>query len=79
MQPKTTQRLINFRKSNKRMPRRRYDIRVDKVDYKNPEYLAKFTTETGKILPRRLTGVSAWLHRKLTREIKRSRAVNLAP
>ena len=49
MQPKTTQRLINFRKSNKRMPRRRYDIRVDKVNYKEPEYLSKFTTETGKL------------------------------
>lgn len=79
MQPKTTQRLINLRKCNKRLPRRRYDIKVNKVNFKEPEYLAKFTTETGKILPRRLTGVSAWLHRKITREIKRSRAVNLAP
>jgi small subunit ribosomal protein S18 len=69
MQPKTTQRLINFRKHNKRMPRRRYDIKVEMVDYKQPEYLAKFT--------RRLTGITAWLHRKLTREIKRSRSVNL--
>ena len=50
---------------------------MDSVNYKNPEYLAKVTTETGKILPRRLTGITAWLHRKLTREIKRSRAVNL--
>ena len=79
MEPKTPQRQINFRKANKRMPRRRYDIRVDKIDYKNPEYLGKFTTETGKILPRKLTGVTAWLHRKITREIKRSRSVNLAP
>lgn len=79
MQPKTLQRLINLRKSNKRLPRRRYDIKLDKLNYKEPEYLAKFTTETGKILPRRLTGVSAWLHRRITREIKRSRAVNLAP
>jgi small subunit ribosomal protein S18 len=77
MQPKTTQRLINFRKHNKRMPRRRYDIKVEMVDYKQPEYLAKFTTETGKILPRRTTGVSAWMHRRITKEIKRSRAVNL--
>lgn len=79
MQPKTTQRLINFRKSNRRMPRRRVDIDPIKVTYKNPDYLAKFTTETGKILPRRTTGLSAWLHRKITREIKRSRAVNLLP
>jgi small subunit ribosomal protein S18 len=79
MQPKTPQRLINFRKANKRMPRRRLDIKIDKINHKNPEYLAKFTTETGKILPRRLTGISAWMHRKITREIKRARAVNLAP
>lgn len=77
MLPKTRQRQINFRKYNKRLPRRRLDIRVDKVDYKNPDYLLKFTTENGKILPRRLTGITAWLHRKITREIKRSRAVNL--
>ncbi len=79
MQPKTTQRLINFRKSNRKMPRRRMDIKHDLVTYKNPDYLCKFTTETGKILPRRTTGVSAWLHRKITREIKRARAVNMLP
>ena len=79
MEPKTKQRLINFRKANRRLPRRRYDIQIEKIAYTNPDYLAKFTTETGKILPRRLTGLSAWLHRKVTREIKRSRAVNLAP
>jgi small subunit ribosomal protein S18 len=79
MQPKTTQRLINFRKSNRKMPRTRMNIKNDLVNYKNPDYLAKFTTETGKILPRRTTGVSAALHRKITREIKRARSVNLLP
>ncbi len=77
MEPKTQQRLINFRKANRKLPRRRYDIQVDKIVYTNPDYLAKFTTETGKILPRRITGVSAWLHRRVTKEIKRARAVNL--
>lgn len=61
------------------MPRRRLDIPVEKVDYKHPEFLAKFTSETGKILARRITGISAKLHRKITREIKRARAVNLLP
>lgn len=79
MQPKTKQRLINFRKSNRRLPRRRLDIPLDRVTYKHPEILGKFTTETGKILPRRITGVPAWLHRKITKEIKRARAVNLMP
>jgi small subunit ribosomal protein S18 len=76
-QPKTKERLIAFRRSNRRMPRRRMDIPTDQVNYKNPEILSKFCSETGKILPRRVTGVAAWLHRKIVREVKRSRAVNL--
>ena len=76
-QPKTKERLINFRRHNRRMPRRRMDIPVDQINYKNPELLAKFCTDTGKILPRRVTGVAAWIHRKIVREVKRSRAVNL--
>ncbi len=59
------------------MPRRRLDIQMEQINYKNPEVLTLFTTDTGKILPRRVTGVSAKVHRRITREIKRSRAVNL--
>ncbi len=76
-EPKTIERRIAFRKANRTMPRRRLDIPTEKVNYTNPDLLAKFTSETGKILPRRVTGVSAKLHRKITREIKRARAVNL--
>jgi small subunit ribosomal protein S18 len=79
MEPKTQERLIAFRKANRRMPRRRMDIPVEKLDYKNPELLKKFTSESGKILSRRTTGVTAWIHRKITREIKRARALNLMP
>ncbi len=79
MQPKTTERLIAFRKANRRMTRRRMDIPVDKLNYKNPELLSKFTSETGKLIPRRITGVSAWVHRKIVREVKRARAINLLP
>ena len=68
-----------FRRANRRMPRRRMDIPVDQLNYKNPDLLAKFTTETGKILPRRVTGVNARIHRIITREVKRARAVNLLP
>ena len=59
--------------------RRRIDIPAGAVDMCNPEFLAKFTSESGKILPRRVTGVSAKMHRKITREIRRARAVNLLP
>jgi small subunit ribosomal protein S18 len=77
MQPKTPQRRSNFRKANRIMPRRRIDIALEALDYKNPDILRKFVTESGKILPRRLTGMPAHFHRKITREIKRARAVLL--
>jgi small subunit ribosomal protein S18 len=77
MEPKTKERAQNFRRANRKMPRRRLDIPVEKIDCRNPEYLSKFVSETGKIYARRITGVSAKLHRRITREIKRSRALNL--
>ena len=57
------------------MPRRRIDVALDAIDYKNPDILKRFITESGKILPRRMTGMPAHFHRKITREIKRSRQV----
>jgi small subunit ribosomal protein S18 len=78
-EPKTVQRRINFRKANRQMTRRRQDIPVEQLVPTNPEVLSKFTTETGKILPRRVTGVSAKLHRKINNAIKQSRAINLMP
>lgn len=77
MQPKTDKRRSAFRRANRTMPRRRIDIATEAIDYKNPELLRKFVTENGKILPRRVTGMPAHLHRKITREIKRSRSVLL--
>jgi small subunit ribosomal protein S18 len=72
-QPKTPKRRSAFRRANRPMPRRRIDIVLDAIDYKNPEILRKFVTESGKILPRRMTGMPAHFHRKITREIKRAR------
>ena len=76
-EPKTKERRIAFRKANKQMPRKRLDLEMGRISYQFPDVLSKFTTETGKILPRRVTGVSAKMHRKITREIKRARAVTL--
>ena len=78
-EPKTVQRRINFRKANRMMPRRRHDIPAAQVVHTNPDLLTKFTTDTGKILPRRVKGVSAKMHRRITRAIKQSRAINLLP
>ncbi|MBJ7326989.1 MAG: 30S ribosomal protein S18 [Chthoniobacterales bacterium] len=77
MQPKTPKRRAAMRRANRPMPRRRIDLPVEAIDYKNPELLRRFVTETGKILPRRLTGVPAHLHRRITRAIKRARSVLL--
>jgi small subunit ribosomal protein S18 len=77
MEPKNAKRRSNFRRANRIMPRRRIDIATEALDYKNPDLLKKFVTESGKILPRRVTGMPAHLHRKITREIKRARSVLL--
>lgn len=49
------------------------------IDYKDIETLQKFITERGKILPRRITGVSAYYQRRLAKAIKRARHVALLP
>lgn len=47
------------------------------IDYKNIRLLQSFLTEHGKIVPRRITGNSAFAQRKLTREIKKARVLAL--
>ncbi|MCM1408216.1 MAG: 30S ribosomal protein S18 [Treponema brennaborense] len=50
-----------------------------KIDYKDADGLRRFTTERGKILPRRITGTCAKHQRRLSLEIKRARAICLLP
>ena len=50
-----------------------------KIDYKDADGLRRFTTERGKILPRRITGTCAKHQRRLALEIKRARAICLLP
>lgn len=52
---------------------------VRKIDYKDIDTLSRFITEKGKILPRRITGVSAWHQRHLAQAIKRARYMALLP
>lgn len=49
------------------------------IDYKDINTLTKFITERGKILPRRITGVSAYHQKKLALAIKRARHMALLP
>ncbi len=51
----------------------------DPIDYKDVDLLRKFITERGKILPRRITGLTAKQQRSLTVAIKRARIVALLP
>lgn len=49
------------------------------IDYKDVDLLKKFVTERGKILPRRITGLTAKQQRDLTKSIKRARILALLP
>jgi small subunit ribosomal protein S18 len=51
----------------------------DPIDYKDVDLLRKFITERGKILPRRITGLTAKQQRDLTVAIKRARILALLP
>ena len=53
--------------------------KVTSIDYKDAMKLRKFTSERGKILPRRITGTCAMHQRQLTTAIKRARYVALLP
>lgn len=57
----------------------RFCANKSKIDYKDPDALRRFTTERGKILPRRITGTCAKHQRRLALEIKRARAICLLP
>jgi small subunit ribosomal protein S18 len=51
----------------------------NEIDYKDIELLKGYITETGKIVPSRITGISAKQQRELTTAIKRARIVALLP
>ena len=50
-----------------------------KIDYKNVKLLQRFTSERGKIVPSRITAVSAKKQRELSTAIKRARNLALMP
>lgn len=49
------------------------------IDYKDIDTLKNFITEKGKIIPRRITGVSSYFQKKLKKAIKRARYMALLP
>ncbi|HET8728894.1 MAG TPA: 30S ribosomal protein S18 [Alphaproteobacteria bacterium] len=50
-----------------------------KIDYKDVKLLSRFVSERGKIVPSRITAVSAKKQRELARAIKRARFLALLP
>jgi len=49
------------------------------IDYKDVKLLQRYTTEQGKIIPKRITGTSAKYQRQLSLAIKRARHMALLP
>ena len=50
-----------------------------KIDYKDVKLLQRFISERGKIVPSRITAVSAKKQRELSKAIKRARFLGLLP
>lgn len=71
------------KKSYKKLPRRKVCVfcqeKVEVIDYKDVNCLKKFVTESGKMLPRRMSGTCAKHQRELSKAIKRARIAALLP
>ncbi len=52
---------------------------IQEIDYKDLDTLNDYVSETGKIVPSRVTGTSARYQRQLTAAIKRARFLALMP
>lgn len=61
-------------------PQIRYQMPKDSViNYKNVALLQKYVNDRGKIVPRRLSGISAKQQRQLTAAVKQARFLALLP
>ncbi|MGM9599947.1 MAG: 30S ribosomal protein S18 [Faecousia sp.] len=71
--------------NEKARPRKRKKVcnfcvdKVTSIDFKDSAKLRRYTSERGKILPRRTTGTCAAHQRQLTVAIKRARMIALLP
>ena len=79
-----------IKKKTKRAPRREKTdelartrtrlLKADQeVDYRDYEFLRKFMTERGKILPGRITGANSKQQRQVKRAVRRARTMGLLP
>lgn len=70
---KRTRRRQNFREKVTKRPCPIESANIEEIDYKDIELLKNFITTKGKIIPRRITGLSAKSQKLLTHAIKRAR------
>ncbi len=52
---------------------------ITEIDYKDLEILREYTSETGKIVPSRITGTKSGYQRQLATAVKRARYLALLP
>ena len=64
------------RRFQRRRPRQ---VIPDYVDWKDVDYLRQFVPERGKIMPRRISGITAKDQRRISQAIKRARSMALLP
>ncbi|MBP7796046.1 MAG: 30S ribosomal protein S18 [Elusimicrobiales bacterium] len=53
--------------------------KMKEIDWKQTQLLKMFTTDTGRIIPRKITGLCAKHQRQLDKAIKRNRNLGLMP
>jgi len=66
----------------RRVPMKGKDVDVgllEMLDFRNARLLSQFVSETGKLLPRRKSGLSAKVHRKMVKRVKTSRIMGIIP
>ena len=71
------QRMALFRRKGKVDPFMEDPTKT--VDYRDISMLTKFTSDRGRILPRRQTGLTAYNQRKVAKAIKRAQSLGLMP
>jgi small subunit ribosomal protein S18 len=52
---------------------------ISEIDYKDLDLIREYITETGKILPSRITGTKAKYQRQISTAVKRARFLALIP
>ena len=59
--------------------RRARNVVPDYLDWKDVDLLRQFVPERGKIMPRRISGISAKDQRRVAKAIKRARSMAMLP